>query len=147
MPCRGIELPGRVIIEKKKRFCTLHDEVVDTHGDEIDPDCAMNADQGCDLDLGADPIIGGDEYRIGKTRRLEIENSAEAADFGIRAGPLRGARERLDLFDHGIAGIDIDAGTGIGDARFIFHIDPVPNSRARESVLVSPNEKSARQLN
>ena len=47
------------------------------------------------------------------------------------AGPLRGARERSVIFSTGIAGIDIDAGTGIGDARFIFHIDPVPNSRAR----------------
>jgi hypothetical protein len=66
---------------------------------------------------------------------------------GIRAEPPCGAHERLDLFDHGIAGIDIDANTGIGEARFIFHIDPVPNPRARESVPVSRNEQSARQLN
>ena len=143
-PNRGIELSGREIIEKKKRLGTLHDEVVDTHGDEIDPDCVVNAGRRGNFDLGADSIVGGDENRIGKTRRLEIENSAEAADFGIRAGPPCGAHERLDLFDHGIAGIDIDAGTGIGEAMFIFHIDPVPTPRAREFVPVSRNEKSAR---
>jgi hypothetical protein len=135
-PSRGVELPCRIIIEKKKRFSTLHDKVVHAHRDEIDPDRAVNAGLDRDSQLVSDPVIGGDENRIGKTRRLEIENSAEAADFGIRAGPPCCAHERLDLFDHGIAGIDIDAGPGIGEARFIFHIDPVPSPRAREFVPV-----------
>ncbi len=70
----------------------------------------------------ADPVIGGDENRIGKTRRLEIENSAEAADLGIRAGSPCDARERLDLFDQGIAGSDTDAGTGVGEAVLPRHL-------------------------
>ena len=81
----GIELAGSKIIEEKKRLGTLHNEVVDAHGDKIDPDRVVNARLDRDLDLCADSIIGGDENRIGKARRLEIENSAEAADFGIRA--------------------------------------------------------------
>src|ERR1700738_3422308 len=94
------------------------------------------------LDLGADPVIGGDENRIGKTRRLEVKNSAEAADFGIRAGPPCGARERLDLFDQGIAGVDIDTGTGIGET-LIFHTDPVPSPQRAGSCLQRKESKAA----
>jgi hypothetical protein len=63
---------------------------------------------------------------------------------GIRAGPPCGAHERLDLFDHGIAGIDIDFGVGIGEAILIFHIYPVPTLRVCAIVPVSRGEKSER---
>jgi hypothetical protein len=63
---------------------------------------------------------------------------------GIRAGPPCGAHERLDLFDHGIAAIDIDACPSIGEATLIFHIYPVPTPRVRSFVPVSRGEESER---
>ena len=51
-----------------------------------------------------------------KPDALEVEQSAEAADFGVGAGPRGGAHQRLDQLHHAVAGIDVDAGLGIGEA-------------------------------
>ena len=61
------------------------------------------------LDLGADAIGGRDQNRVLEARRLQIEQSAEPADFGIGAGAGGGANHRLDQVDQTISGIDIDA--------------------------------------
>ena len=62
-----------------------------------------------DLDLGPDAVGSRDKDGVGETGGLEIEQAAEAADFGIGAGARRRAHERLDQFHHAVAGIDIDA--------------------------------------
>ncbi len=49
-----------------------------------------------------------------KPAGLQVEQAAEAADLGIGADAARGAHQRLDGVDHGVAGIDVDAGIGIG---------------------------------
>ena len=113
-----IELAGREIVEEEQRLGALHDDVVDAHGDEIDADRVVLAGLDGDLELGADAVIGGDQHRIGEARSLEVEQSAEPADFAVCAGPSRGAHGRLDLLDHQVAGIDIDAGLGIGEPVF-----------------------------
>ena len=63
-----------------------------------------------DLDLGADAVGGGDQDRILEAGALEVEQSAEAADLGVRARPRRGPHQRLDQLHHAVAGVDIDAG-------------------------------------
>ena len=102
----------------------MHDEVVDAHGDEIDPNHIVYAGFDCDFDLGADPIISGNKERIAKACRLKIENASEAANFGIGTAPSRRPHDRLDFFDHCIACIDIDASIGIGEAILVCHIAP-----------------------
>jgi hypothetical protein len=62
-----------------------------------------------DLDLGADAVVGGDQHRILEAGALEIEQSAEAADFGVGTGARRRFHQRLDQFHHAVAGVDIDA--------------------------------------
>ena len=62
-----------------------------------------------DLDLGADAVGRRDQNRILEARRLQIEQSAEPADFGVGAGPRGGTNHRLDQIDQAIARIDIDA--------------------------------------
>jgi hypothetical protein len=79
-----------------------------------------------DLDLGADAVVGGDEDRVLEPCGFQIEEPAKAADLGIRAGPARRAHERLDLLDHGVAGIDIDARLGIGQTCAAFPAHPRP---------------------
>ena len=69
-----------------------------------------------DLELGPDTVGRRHQHGIGKTRRLEVEQAAEAADLGIGARPGGGAHQRLDQIDHAVAGIDVDAGLGIGEA-------------------------------
>ncbi len=110
-----IELAGGEIVEEEQRLGALHDDVVDAHGDEVDADRVVLARVDGDLQLGADAVIGGDQHRVGEARRLEVEQAAEAADLAIGARPPGRAHQRLDLLDHEIAGIDVDAGLGIGE--------------------------------
>ena len=111
----GVELSRREIVEEEQRLGALHDEVVDAHGDEVDADRVVLARFDGHLELGADAVIGGDQHRIGETGGLEVEQPAEAADLGVRAWPPGRAHQRLDLLDHGVAGIDVDACLGIGE--------------------------------
>jgi hypothetical protein len=91
----------------------LHHEVVDAHGDEIDADGVVLARSDRDLELGADAVGGGDENRILVAGCLEIEESAEAAEACRGAGAGRRPGERLDCFDQGIAGVDVDASSAV----------------------------------
>ena len=64
----------------------------------------------------AHPIIGGNEQRIGKTCRLEIENAAKAADFTICANTPRGAHSWADEVNQAIACINIYARLRVGQS-------------------------------
>src|SRR5262249_18758531 len=145
-PDRGIELSGGVIIEKKKRLCTLHDKIVDAHGDEIDPDRAMNTAQRGDFDLGAHAVSRGNKYWIGKARSLEIERSGEAANFSIRTAPPRGMHDRANSCDHGIASVDVHAGISIGEAAVSLHFDR-PGLFAPKLIPGARPERTAGQVN
>jgi hypothetical protein len=105
-----VELSRRQVIEKEKRLGALDDKVIDAHGDQIDADVITTAGGLGNQKLGTDAVGGGDEQRVRIPGGLEIEQAAEAAKLGIRARPLGCRRQRLDGFDEGVAGIDIDAG-------------------------------------
>ncbi len=92
----------------------MHHDVVDVHGDEIDADPVMVAGLDRKLELGADPVGGGDQHRVGKTARLEIEQAAEAAKAAEGARALGGRGERCDCPDERVAGVDIDPGVAVG---------------------------------
>ena len=68
-----------------------------------------------DLDLGADAIGGRDQNRILEAGGLQIEQSAEPADFGVGTGARGGPNHRLDQIDQPIARIDIDAGIRVSE--------------------------------
>lgn len=69
-----------------------------------------------DLQLGADTVIGGNEYRVFETSGLEVEQAAKAANLSVRTGAARGAHEGLDLLDHQVTSIDVDTSLRIGQA-------------------------------
>jgi len=68
------------------------------------------ADRCGDLELGPDPVCRGDQQRILEAGRLGVEKGPEAAETGQGSGPLGALRQRLDRFDQGRAGFDVDAG-------------------------------------
>ena len=107
---RRIEFAAGKIVEEEQRFGALHDEVVDGHCDQINADRVVAGRFDRDLDLGADTVGGGDENGIGKTGRLEIEQSAKAADLGIGARARSPAHQGLDQFHQAVTGINVDAG-------------------------------------
>ena len=84
-----IELAAGEIVQKEQRLGALHHEVVDRHRHQIDADAAMQAGLDRDLDLGADAVGGRDQDRVLEAGRLEVEQSAEAADFGVGARRAR----------------------------------------------------------
>ena len=51
-----IELAAGEIVEKEQGLGTLHDDVVDVHGDEIDADRVVEAGVDGELQLGADAV-------------------------------------------------------------------------------------------
>ena len=59
-----VELAGREIVEEEQRLGALHDQVVGAHRDQVDADAVMPSGLDRELELGADPVIGGDQQRI-----------------------------------------------------------------------------------
>ena len=111
-----IKLAGGEIVEEEQRLRPLHDKVVDAHGDKVDADRRMQAGFDGDFDLCSNAVIGCDQNRIGETCRLKVKQPAKPANFPIRAGTARRADCGLDPLNHQIAGIDVNARVGIGQA-------------------------------
>src|SRR6202035_1896634 len=79
---------------------------------------AMQARLDRDLELGADPVGGRDQNRIGEPRGLEVEQATKAADLGVGSRAGGGAHQRLDHVDQAIAGVDVDARIRVSEAFF-----------------------------
>ena len=86
----------------------------------------MQAGLDRDLDLGADAVGRRHQNRVLETRRLEVEQAAESADFGVRARPGGGADHRLDEVDQAVARIDIDARIRVSEPVFAVDHAQIP---------------------
>jgi cardiolipin synthase (CMP-forming) len=122
-----VELAGRKIIQEKQWLSALDNNVVDAHGHEVNADRIVHAALNGDLHLGADAVVGGDQDRVDKPRRAEIEQSAESAKLRARSGAARGAGERTDSIHNPVADIDVDSRFGVGQRLSAFGH---PDSRA-----------------
>ncbi len=67
-----------------------------------------------DLELGPDAVRARDQNRVVEAGCLEVEQPAKTAQLAVCAGPGRGAGERFDRLDQGIARIDVDPGSFVG---------------------------------
>ena len=109
-PRPRVELPGRVIIEEEQGFGALDDQVVGAHRDQVDSDPAVTAGLDRQLELGPDPVVRGDEQGVANSRGLQVEEAAEPAKLGVRAGPRGRSRHRADRFTSALpASIDTPA--------------------------------------
>ena len=107
---------GGEIIQEEQRLRPLAHQVVDAHRHEVDADRAELPGLDGDAQLGPDPVGGGDEHGILVAGRPEVEERAEATEPGHHArarGPLGGGPDALD---QRVAGVDVDAGIGIGQS-------------------------------
>jgi hypothetical protein len=109
-----IQRAGCKIVEEKQRLSALNNQIVDAHGNKIDPDGAVLAGFNRDLQLGANAVIGGHQNRVGESGTLEIEETTETANITVRSRAGCRLDQRLDPIDQGIASVDVDPGVGIG---------------------------------
>ena len=91
------------------------------------------------LTLVPTPSVAATRIGSAEAGRFEIEEAAEAADLGVRAGARGPAQQRLDQLDHAVAGIDVDAGGRVACRRPRVHQlggDPVPVGAMRGASYV-----------
>ena len=113
-PMSGVELAGGEIVEEEQRLGALDDESLTHMATRSMPMVSCTPGLDGDLQLGADAVGGRDQHRVVEAGGLEVEQPAEAADLGVGARPARRAHQRLDRLDQGVAGVDVDAGLGVG---------------------------------
>ena len=121
----GLKLSAGVVVEKEQGLCTLHDQVVHAHCNQIDADGVVPAGFNGNFEFRADAVRCCDENRIPVAGLLKIENSAKAADLGVGARPRRCPHEGLDQLHHPVAGVDINTGLRVSEsAPFFCHDTP-----------------------
>ena len=109
-PSSRLEHAGRQVVQEEERLGALHQDVVDAVVDQVAADRGVVAGHLRHHQLGADPVGGGDEDRLGHPPELGPEQAAEAADLGEHAGGEGGLRQLLDAGEPLLLGVDVDAG-------------------------------------
>ena len=130
-----VEPAGGEVVEEEQRLGALADQVVDAHRHEVDADGVEPAGVDREPELGADPVGRGDEDRVGVARGLEVEERAEAAEPRHHPGPRGARRGRLDPLDERVAGVDVDAGLGVGQPVPAVRVTAVPPRVCRADAL------------
>jgi hypothetical protein len=74
-----IEPFAHVVVEEEKRFRALHEDVVDTHRDQVDADGVMAVESERELELRAHSVGPGNEDRLAVALG-ELDQCAEPAD-------------------------------------------------------------------
>lgn len=117
-----VELSGGEIIQEEQWFSALHDQIVDAHGDKIDPDSVMPIIINRQFDLGSDTIIGRHQQRIVVPRCLGVEEAAKAPDFCVRTWASSRFDEWPDGFYQGVSGGNRYARFGVAVGCLIAHL-------------------------
>ncbi len=108
-----VQLAGGEIVQKEQRLGALHQHVVDAHADQIDADGVVPPELLGQLELGAHAVGAGDQHRLLVLAR-QVEQRAEAAQATHHLRPEAALDQRLDAFDQGIAGVDVDTRVAVG---------------------------------
>ena len=115
----GDELADGEVVEKEKRLCTLHENVVDAHGDGVLSHGIVLVEHEGKPQLRAHAVRARNEHRLLVLRCLQRKEAAEAAEVAEHFGAVRRTHAVLDELDGFIARVDIDARIAIG--KFLFH--------------------------
>src|SRR5208282_5807056 len=83
----GIELPGRKIIEEKKRFCTEGEDIINTHGHKVYANCILLVHHKCYFKLRPYAVSPADEHRLFITHCVKLKQGAEGTDVGEHFRP------------------------------------------------------------
>jgi len=101
------------IIQEVQGFRAHHENIVDTHGNEINTDRVVAVQCDRKLEFGADTVSARDQYRFFVPFCGQLKKSAEAADAAEAFGPLGPSDQRFDAFDEIVTRVDINAGVAV----------------------------------
>ena len=107
-------LPDGDIVQKEQRPGTAADDVVDAHGNAVDADRVVLSHQLSDALLGSDPVGSGHQNRLFHAGGVRLKQTAEAADVRENARNQGPPDMLLHPLYALIAGLDVDAGGGVG---------------------------------
>ena len=112
----GHDLPRGDVVGHEERLGAAHDDVVDDHPDEVEPDGVMPVEGLGDGDLGADAVGARGEHGAGHPGdRARVEHAREPAEPAQDFRPRGSADAGLHQLDGLVTGLDVDAGRGIRD--------------------------------
>ena len=103
-----VQLAACEVVQEKQRFGALHQDVVDTHGDQVDAHGVVHVPLERQLELGADAVCATHQDRL-PVALGHFKEGAEAADPGQYPFAHGLAGQRLDAFDQRITGVDVHA--------------------------------------
>ena len=114
----GDDPAGGDVVGHEQRLGAAHDEVVDDHADQVEADRVVHVHRLRDRDLGADAVGGGGEQRpVVALQRGGVEEAGEAAEAADHLGAAGLLDPALHQLDGPVAGLDGDAGGGVGRRR------------------------------
>ena len=112
----GDDGPAGDVVGHEQRLGAGHHDVVDDHPDQVEADGVVDVEPLGDLHLGAHAVrAGGQQRPLVGLQRADVEQPGEAADAADHLGPAGLGDPRLHQLDGTVAGLDVDAGTGVGD--------------------------------
>ena len=115
-----IEAAAGEIIHKEQGRGTLHGNVIDAVVHEVRTDGVVNVEIEGDLELGADTVGARYQHRVFVANQVELEESAESADFTQDLFVEGSLGKILDALFGAVAATDVNSGVGVGDRRFDF---------------------------
>src|SRR5687767_3702145 len=109
-----VEFAANEIIQEKQRLSTLGQNIVDTHGHQIDAYCLMNTGRESNLKLGADTVGRGYKNGFTVAASLQIEKRAKTANAGQQSRQFGFLGNAADATHQLIARLDADTRSGVG---------------------------------
>ena len=113
----GVQPSGRDVIEEKKGFGPVCQNIVHTHGDQIPPRGGVSPRADQEIELCAHAVHAGDEDRRPAPRR-DPESAAEPSDRSLHLRAAGGFGQLPQTRNQRVGGLDIDARPTVGQAGF-----------------------------
>ena len=106
------------VVGHEQRLGADHDDVVDDHAHQVEPDGVVDVERLRDGDLGADAVGRRGQQRLAvRQQRARVVQPGEAADAAEHLRAVRRAHGVLHQLDGLVTGLGVDAGGGVRDLR------------------------------